>query len=401
MNPSADTSTRDHADIVYGLFISATIASCAYCIVTGQFNGDFFPQPVYLSALALVAILGVCLLPYAITWRLAGLIDRAQPRSVFAPSQRALLLFLLAGFALHIAVTILYGVGVLDSPVYSAPPLVVPVIQVLNRLDPYYLGAFFILATPKRAATDGLAIGLMITTSILRAGLGAFAYVLIALCIKYRSELVRIFWRAPWLTAGAALALPTVVSVLYEVRGQLRGDAAYDYSLSEMVLGRFVGRLSSFSNVAYIEQFNQSFAWSAKSLETFYFPKQALVSLLGSSFAPSLTPERLLISGTRSYEGFSTFMTGVPGNLMMAWYVSPAVATMNAMLIFGTVAAVLWLSRYLDGTARLFGMAMVIYPLTSGVANEFATLLINMLLFVLFSVIFGRQVQRQVSPHAP
>jgi hypothetical protein len=240
-----------------------------------------------------------------------------------------------------------------------------------------------------------LAVSLMLGTGILRAGLGAFVYVLIVLGIKYRVELVSLARRAPWLLAGACLALPSVISALYELRTQLRGETSYDYTLAETLMGRFLGRLSSYSNVAYIEQFSQSFAWSASSLEPFFYVKQGLTSLFGNSIIPSLTPERILIAGNRAYEGYSTFMAGVPGNLMLAWYLSPWVALFNATIIFGMILATLWLSRYLGGaTTRTFGMAMVVYPLTSGVANEFSMLLLNTAAFVAFSAIFAIRGQK-------
>jgi hypothetical protein len=146
--------------------------------------------------------------------------------------------------------------------------------------------------------------------------------------------------------------------------------------------------------VAYIEQYSQSFAWSAESLEPLYFAKQGLVSLLGSGVAPGITPERLLIAGNSSYEGYSTFMTGVPGNLHIAWFVSPWVAALNLILITLSVAAILWMSRFFGSEkSRVFGLAMVVYPLTSGVANEFSSLLVNTLIFLAFAMLFGSRIQ--------
>ncbi len=395
MNSQSTASLQEHVRIVYAAFTVAAVGSFGYCIAFDQFNGDFFPQPVFLSVFSLLWILILCLIPYLAVWRLADFVDRLKPRRVFEPSSTALLLLLLAGFGAHIAVTLLFGVGVMSSEVYSAPPLIRPFIQVLNRLDPFYLGSFFILATRKRASTDLLAISLMLGTGFLRAGLGAFVYVLIAISIKYRLELINLARRVPWLIASVCLALPSAISALYELRTQLRGEISYDYSLSETLMGRFLGRLSSYSNVAYIEQFEQSFAWSAKSLEPLFYIKQGLSSLLGNSIVPSLTPERILIAGNRAYEGYSTFMAGVPGNLMLAWHLSPWVALLNATIILGTTFAILWLSRYLGGaTTRTFGMAMVVYPLTSGVANEFAILLLNTAAFVVFSIIFATQRSR-------
>lgn len=397
MNRPGDASLHDHARMVFGMFVVATVASCGYCIVMGQFNGDFFPYPVYMSILELLKLLVICLLPYGVTWRLAAIIDRLPPARTFKPHENALTIFVFGALAAHIAATLLFGVGVLDSQVYTAPPQIAPFIQVLNRLDPFYLGAFFILATRKRIATDFLAIALMIGTGILRAGLGAFIYVLIVLLIKYRVELLRLFRSVPWLVISGALALPTIISALYDLRGRLRGDPMYEYSVAEMVLGRFVGRLSSYSNVAFIDQYKESFAWSAKALEPLFYLKQGLVTLLGASASPAITPERLLIANNRAYEGYSTFMTGVPGNLMIAWYVSPQIALLNLGIILGCIVGTLWLSRYLGGyVARTFGIAMIVYPLTSGVANEFTSLLFNTLLFVIFSMVFAQRNRMDV-----
>lgn len=377
------------------LFMGATIVSCLYCIVFSQFNGDFFPQPIYASVGSLVITMIACLLPYYISWRFAGFFDAMRPQQVFNPSYKALLTLLITVSFAHIVVTILYGVGVMDREVYTAPLIVLPIIQILNRIDPFYLGAFFILATRKRFSTDVLAIALMVTIGFLRAGLGVFNYVVIAMCTKYSVELLATFRRMPWLTAAAAAGLPITISSLYEFRGWLRGDMQAELNLSEIILGRFIGRLSSFSNVAFIEQNSQSFAWASKMLEPLFYLKQAMVSLVGSGIAPVITPERLLIAGTQSYEGYSTFMAGVPGNLLMSWYVSPSVALLNLIIIIFCTCGILWMSRYFgSGKAGSFGMGMLFYPLTSGVANEFSTLLMNVALLLVFSVIFDRKLAR-------
>lgn len=390
MRSDNNFAVQEHSWIVYLAFSAATVISFGFCLVTGQFNGDFFPQPVYSSTGSLVIVLVACLAPYFATWRAAGFFDRIRPQRRFEAAPQSLVLLMLFILGAHIVVTVLYGVGVMDQEVYTAPPQVRPFIQVLNRIDPFYVGAFFILATPKRLTSDGLVVSLMLATGLLRAGLGVFNYVLIAMSIKYSAEILKTVRTAPWLSVGAALAIPFAISALYEFRGKLRGDAQSDLNVYEMVLGRFFGRLSSYSNVAYIEQNAQSFVWAAKNLEPLYYIKQGAASAFGAT-PPSNTPERLLIAGTRSYEGFSTFMAGIPGNLFMAWSVSPWVALLNLGLISGSVAAILWLSRYFGNEkAGAFGLAMLAYPLTSGVANEIALLLVNTIVLLALTIVFDR-----------
>lgn len=281
----------------------------------------------------------------------------------------------------------------MDREVYTAPSIVLPFIQVLNRIDPFYIGVFFILSTPKRVSTDLLAVVLMMSIGFLRAGLGVFNYIVIAMAVKYSVELLTMFRRAPWVAVAFATGLPLVISPLYELRNQLRGHSQFDLDISEVLFGRFIGRLSSYSNVAFIEQNHQSFDWGARSLEPLYYVKQMLQAVLGSGIAPAMTPEKLLIAGTQSYEGYSSFMTGVPGNFILAWSMSPTIAIVNLLLMVAMTCGILWLSRYFrGGAASTFGVSMLVYPLTSGVASEFSLLLINSALLLLFLVVFGRRV---------
>lgn len=388
-----------HLSIVYIAFIAASVISFLYCLLTRQFNGDFFPRPVFLSAWLLFIVLVLCLLPYAISWQIAQAFERIRPKKTFQASYRALTIFLLIGSLAHIVVTILFGVGVMDKEVYTAPAVAVPFIQIINRLDPFYLGVFYILATPKRPASDLLALALMITLGLLRAGLGVFNYAIIAMVAKYSIELMVLVRRAPWVTFITLSLLPSVIGALYQLREQIRGDVQIDLNLVDMLFGRFFGRLSAFSNIAYIIQNIQSFIWSSRSLEPFYYFKQGASGVFGV-LPPTITPERLLIAGNQSYGGYSTYMAGVSGNLIMAWNVSPFVCLANLFAVLVSIVGILWISRFFGGgVTRLFGLAMLVYPLTSGVANEFALLLLNSLVLLGFVMLFQTRPQLQVAAH--
>lgn len=388
-----------HLSIVYFAFIAASVISFMYCLFTHQFNGDFFPRPVFLSPWLLSIVLVLCLLPYAVSWQIAQAFERTRPKKTFQASYRALTIFLLLASLAHIAVTVLFGVGVMDREVYTAPAVAVPFIQIINRLDPFYLGVFYILATPKRPASDLLALALMITLGLLRAGLGVFNYAIIALVAKYSIELMIVVRRAPWLSFLILSVMPPIIGALYQLREHLRGDVQIDLNLVDMLFGRFFGRLSAFSNIAYIMQNAQSFIWSARSLESFYYLKQGASGVFGVT-PPTITPERLLIAGNQYYGGYSSYMAGVSGNLILAWNVSPFVCLINLLAILVSVVGILWISRFFGGgVTRLFGLAMLVYPLTSGVANEFALLLLNCLVLLGFVMLFQTRPQLQGAAH--
>ena len=396
MNARLNQPLQDRVRLVYYVFLAAAVASFVYCVLLNQYNGDFYPQPVYLPVSRLLVIFAISVLPLFIAWKITGLFERLPARRVYVLPTRMLWILLVVGFGSHIAATFFYGVGVMDQEVYEAPALLQPIIQVINRLDPFYIGVFFILSTPKRALTDLIAISLMISLGFLRAGLGSFNYVLIALFIKYSLEIIRLFKQKPWVIITAAATLPTLMSSLYSFRAYLRGDIEIETGVWDVLFGRLAGRLSSFSNAAYIDQNSVVFVWLSNMLEPLYYLKQGLVTILGSGVAPEWTPEKILISGTQDYGGYSTYMTGVPGNLFFAWNVSPLWAALNAFSTFATVVLIIWLSRFLgNGIARAFGIGMLFYPLVSGVANEFSQLLLNTIFLVGFSIFFGRTELRR------
>lgn len=384
-----DSEPQKKAVLAFHLFVWAAVVSFLYCLITDQYNGDFYPRYVYVPVYVLVLVLVLTVIPYAFLWRLTSIVDRMPALPKVRTSNALLVALLLVVFGWNIFATVAYGVAVMDSEVYSASGFIALVIQVGNRIDPFYVGAFFILATPKKWRFDVLAAVLMIGTGLLRAGLGAFIYVFIAVSIKYKDEIISVIKTRKVLSACVIVAVPLVISLLYGIRAEIRGDQMQNLSTTELLLGRFVGRLTSFPNVVYIVQESAIFQWVSHSLSSFYFIKQGAVSVLGSSVAPAVTPERLLIEGGGYYDGNSTYMAGLSGNLMMAWFLSPWVAAMNVSVVLGTTFLVLFMSRaFANGQAQAFGVGMLLYPLTSGVAHEFAYLLVNTAFLFFFVLIF-------------
>jgi hypothetical protein len=102
-----------------------------------------------------------------------------------------------------------------------------------------------------------------------------------------------------------------------------------------------------------------------------------------------VTPERMLIN---VYGGDSvdvSFMVGLPGNLFMAWLISPPLALLNASLVVVMCMITFRLARLLKSTwANEFALILLLYPLTSGVSNEFSSLFTAIASFcVLFALL--------------
>jgi hypothetical protein len=159
-----------------------------------------------------------------------------------------------------------------------------------------------------------------------------------------------------------------------------------EMSPTEIVLGRLVGRLSSISNTAFIYQNNDQFRSDVRTLDPAYFQRQMIAPLLGVWVIPEATPERLLINFHGSSLVNYSFMTGMPGNLTMAWFIDPIIAIFNAF----TILPVLWLSFFFANKLALpyrneTCFLLLLYPLTSGVANELTSVLVSIVaLLILF-----------------
>lgn len=398
MNPKANSS----AIIPFTLFVFATLASCGYCVYTDQFNGDFWPLEITLSRgwLFLAALLSI--MPYLIGWYLNKLtVQHSHNEKRLIVPCWFLESLLLSVFIWDIAITIAFGVGVMSQEVYSAPYWIKPLIQISNRIDPFFIGVFYILSSPKKKSKDVKAALLMITLGLLRAGLGSFVYILIALSIKYREEWFLFFKRRlPILIVLACLA-PYAVGKLYSVRSSLRSESQEVLTISDLIVAKLAGRLSSYSNFTYIVQQSTEFATSAQKMSPFYYPLQIAGSIVSGELIPSVTPEKMLIDVNLLYDGYSTFMAGVPGNFLIGWFVAPWVAVFNFVLMISMMVGTLNVSqRFGNGNASSVGIGMLLYPLTSGVSYEFAVLLCNVVLIYILSriIIWARPSLRIFVP---
>lgn len=389
MTTAPPQEAQKKAIIAFYLFAGAAVISFLYCILLDQYNGDFYPRYIYAPVYMLLPVLVVTVLPYFIAWNMSSFVEKLPSIPPVRTTTTVLLTVMALVFAWNIFATLMYGVAVADAEVYSATGIVGILIQLGNRVNPTYIGAFFILAAPKKWRFDILAAALMIGTGLLRAGLGGFVYVFVALSIKYRNEILLFASRHKTISVLIIAALPIAISMLYNVRAELRGDEIQDLSVVELLFGRFFGRLTSFSNILYIVQESSIFQWASQTMSPLYYVKQAAAAVLGSSVAPVVTPERLLIEGGGYYDGNSTYMAGIAGNLLMAWFISPWVAALNLALMLGTTFVVLFVSRaFANGEASAFGIGMLLYPLTSGVADEFAYLLLNTVILFAIVVVF-------------
>lgn len=373
-------------------FYLATLSiSIGYVLFTGELNGDFYGVPVSMGAAEFSFVTLISLAPYLVGYYMYRRFTRTAPAASVRVGNALLGKTFFTVTLWFIVLAIKYDVGVLGRELYDAPGLLKPFIQITNRINPFYLGTFFIVGYQGPKKTIALGILLMITLGLLRAGLGVFMYVLLALAIRNHQSLRGALRRHLFKLVLAVVLLPLAASQLYALRSEMRDAEDVNASLTavEILTARLVGRLSSISNTAFIFDNSQQFQSDTRALDPFYFQRQTLAPLLGVGIIPEDTPERMLINVNGGSLFDVSFMTGVPGNLTMAWFVHPLVALANAL----TMILMVWLSFFFANKLDLpyrneVCFMLLLYPLTSGVGNEFSFIAVSMVaLIVLFKLL--------------
>jgi hypothetical protein len=378
----------DAAKLCLWFYLVMLSISITYIFITGELNGDFYGVPVSLDGWEFTFVALISLTPYILGYRIYQRFTRTAPAPTVRVGNTLLGCVFFAVMLWFIVLALKYDVGVLGRELYDAPALLKPIIQVSNRINPFYLGVFFIVGYQGSKKTIALGITLLITLGMLRAGLGVFMYVLLALMIRSHQSLRGALRRHFIKLILVAVMLPTVASQLYALRSEMREtkDINIDLTMVEIVTARLVGRLSSISNTAFIFQTSRQFQSDALTLDPFYFQRQTLAPLLGVEVIPEKIPERLLINVHGGSLFDVSFMTGVPGNLAMAWFMHPVVALLNAI----TMILMVWLSFFFANKIDLpyrneVCFMLLLYPLTSGVGNEFSFIAVSMVaLIILF-----------------
>lgn len=365
-------------------FVTAAVASYFYVLVTGTYNGDFFGVQETLGPALQSCMLVAALIPYGIGWLVYRFFKARPHRATIPVPQRRLTIAFFVLVVWFIVLALKWDVGVLAKEIYDAPAAIKPFIQISNRLNPFYLGVLFILMYRGPRKVLWLGIVLLIVLGIARAGLGVFIYILLASLIRGHASIARFIRRYKIAVVVGLLVIPTLVSQLYELRSTLRGtEPEVELTIAQVITARLVGRLSSFSNSALVVQETGLFQSAVKQLDPLFYERQAFGGVFGVTFLPEVTPERMLINVYGGDFVDVSFMVGAPGNLYLAWLISPVIASINLALMIAMCVVTFTLARMLRiPVANEFALMLLLYPLTSGVSNEFSSLVAAMASFV-------------------
>lgn len=385
-----DSDSIKSAKYLCLFFVFTAFLSFLYAVFTGRLNGDFLGVEVTLPFWLLTVNFIFTILPFFVTWKIYLYYKKKEVKNRVTIPIIFFQYFLIFIIIWNIIVTILFGVGVMAAPPYEAPTLIKPVIQVMNRFNYMYGTFIYILVVPKKNWFQFLLVLMLLVLAYLRAGLGVIMYFGMLYYIKYFIEANRFLKRQKIIVILFLVCFPIFVNGLYELRSVLRNQEM-ESAMPDPIFGVLMGRLSSFSDSAFILQEAPLFFISAKDLDPFYFQKQALGGVISLNYMPEHRPESMLFKFYyENSEDNVTYMAGTQGNLYLALFKSPMVFFLNLITVFFYVISTFYFFRLLrfDYSHELAFM-LLLYVLMSGVSNEYAFLIFSIFVYVVLFMIIN------------
>lgn len=368
---------------IFLLFILAPVISYLYAIFKGKLNGDFLGVEVLIPNWLLLINLIFSLIPLTFVWKLFEFYKKKQIKKSHNIPIVFLGTFLTILIIWNIYITIYFGVGVMAAPPYEAPNNIKIVIQILNRFN-YMYGVFlYIMVVPKKNKFQFILVILLMIASYLRAGLGVILYLTMIYYLKYFEEIKLFIKRYLLIVFGFLMLMPFLISNLYNIRSTLRKQSDQEIS-EDIILGVLIGRLSSFSDSAFILQEAPYFILSSQDLDNLYFQKQALGGVISVNLMPEIRPEKMLFKfyNENSNESIS-YMAGTQGNLYISLFKSINVFLLNLVNIIIYMVLTFKVFRMLKfNFSNELALILLLYVTMSGVSNEYAFLIFSIFVFI-------------------
>ncbi|RKD90774.1 oligosaccharide repeat unit polymerase [Mangrovibacterium diazotrophicum] len=369
------------------LFASFAIISYIYAIITGTYNGDFIGFPVHLSNFLLSINLIISLIPFSFIWYIYKKFKKKKVNKTIPINLKFIEALFYLFFIWQLFMILLFKVGKMGSDVYTAPPFLTPLIQITNRISLTFLYAVLSLSSKNNIKYIFITF-LMILLSLSKASLGGFLFISLVALIKYYDLFINFAKKNKLAVFLIFLIFPFFVETAYQIRSNLRGTG-FDAENRNLMTGVLVGRLSSFPNSAQLFEQPGIFLIGLKDIEPFYFQKQAFGGLISGKFLPNKTPENMLIeSKVGGKVSNSSYMTGTQGNLILSFLKSPSIFLLNLLSIVFLLVLTFKTVRLLKiQAANEISLLIAIYPVMSGVANEYAALFFTPFLIGLLCLI--------------
>ena len=386
--------TENYKAIRFIFFINIfyVIISYIYALATQEYNGDFLNVPVRLNITILSIIFVFCLIPYWIQWRIYKYFKNKKNtlKKVYINTKliEPFVFFLLLA---HIFVIVGFGVNRVGAPPYQAPDFIKLFIQILLRFDVVLWGSFLILLLPKNKLKTSLLVAFLMTLiGILKGSFGIINTIALLFIIKYYSIIIAFIKKRIPLVIIAAFIFPTLVEFAYTQRDLIRNVQYEEEKLEpgRLITGKLVGRLSSFSNAAFLIDDAPKYILMAQGFDNYFYQKGMLISIDAATYGKgNYSPERYLKPNTP--DGIS-FMLGTTGILIFSLYKSSYTLIINIISIIIISLLIFEILRRVKFDYNIeLSYILLLYPTLSGVSSEYSFILLTLIVFFITLIFFS------------
>lgn len=383
------------------LFVLFNILSFIYVIKYGRFNGDYITYPCKLSICELIFVLFTSSIPFYFLYRLYLYFSKYEPRKKqnIRISHIRQIFILLAIW--QIFVTTYWGVGKMGNEVYSAPFIATAIIVITNRIPLSFLCSILLLSNyPKLIRFSFLAVTLFVT--ILKNSLGDFFLLSLIYVLGNIADVVKFIRKHFIIAIIAVMFFPSIASSLYTIRDVRRNNSMTieefrelpNVTLDEIIFGKLLGRLSTFSNLAIIIQDPDYFKNTAPQLNLFYPINMALWVVLGNHFRPDCYPEKIMVNFLGDSADDISFMAGLPGLLIISYYKS-LVTLIFVVIVFVILCILIFkICRLLPvNNPNEFATINLLIMIYSGTFTSFFSFILSFVLFILIIKLYKFLIQ--------
>lgn len=377
---------------IFFINIFYVTVSYIYALTTQEYNGDFLNVPVRLNTTILSIIYVVCLIPYWIQWKIYKYFKNKKNtlKKVYVNTKLVepfVILLLLA----HIFIIIVFGVNRVGAPPYQAPAFIKLLIQILLRFDAILWGSFLILFLPQKKLKTTLLISfLLILIGILKGSLGIVNTIFLLFFIKYYKDIVCFIKKKISIVIIIAFLFPTLVEFAYTQRNLIRNIQYEEEKLEpgRLITGKLVGRLSSFSNAAFLIDDAPKYILMAQGFDNYFYQKGMLISIDAATYGKgNYSPEKYLKPNTP--DGIS-FMLGTTGILIFSLYKSSSTLIINIISIIIISLLIFEILRRVKFDYNIeLSHILLLYPTLSGVSSEYSFILLILIVFFITLLFFS------------
>lgn len=361
MNIGVKDTSYQAGKLMVLLHIGFSVLSYLYVLTKGHYNGDALWQEVKVSNTVLLIALFLNVAPFFVLFLIYRFYKKRFHNAYYITvPYKALGYVLFFIIAMQIIGTAVFGVGAMANERQATTGFNF-LFKVLNRFDPVLCVAIF-LAVSGKTKNRFLLFLMLIVRSALRLSLSIVMDICMLSIVLYYGAVIKFLKRYFVLVIILVIfVFPSFIMTLFQVRNAARADENIALnavtinpsvmSIMDALVGKAMGRLSTFSNTADIIQNRETIKKLTENLYPFQYVEETF-TLSRYNYVRKYP----VIYGDLHDGGFSgsppknrtrTAELSTSGLLLISFDQSPFVFIINLVTIFFCINIVFYLASFL------------------------------------------------------